>query len=98
MHLVCVRLVTLRMHTPSIVAGIDHSYSVVFRITHQLPNSTRTGLGMMLPPGSGNEATNSTGMGPAGIVSRNASRNMNGCVQGEIQLLFSCWNEATWPT
>ena len=51
------------MHTPSIVAGIDYSYSVVFRITNQLPNSTRTGLGMRLPPGSGNEAINSTGMG-----------------------------------
>ena len=78
MHLACATLVTLRMHTPSMVAGIDHSYSVVFRITHQLPNSTRTGQGMRPPPvlewvwewghhqywnGSGNEATISTGMG-----------------------------------
>ena len=63
MHLACARNVTLHMHTPSTVAGIDYSYSVVFRITHLLPNSPRTGLGMRLPPGSGNEATNSTGMG-----------------------------------
>ena len=37
-------------------------------------------------------------LGLAGIVSRNASRNMCGCVQGKVQLVFSCWNEATWTT
>ena len=36
-------------------------------------------------------------LGPAGIVSRNASRNMRRCVQGEVQLVFS-WNKATWTT
>ena len=37
-------------------------------------------------------------LGPAGIVFRNASRNIRGRVQSEVQLVFSCWNEATWTT
>ena len=35
-----------------------------------------------------------------GFVSRNACRNMRGCVQSEVQLLprISSWNEATTDT
>ena len=60
MHPVCVRLVTLRMHTPSIVAGIELQCCVQ---DHPPATRTRTGLGMRLPPGSGNEAITSTEMG-----------------------------------